>query len=136
MLHCMTTMLEEWPEPDGTTVAQRLRMFMGDKKLSRAKLALQSGIGSRACRLRNCRKSGRLHVMPTEARISDVGEEVRAEMGRQRVSMIELARRTEISRSTLANQVNTNTLTVNNLLLIADALGVTVASLVGEAVSA
>lgn len=70
--------------------------------------------------------------MPTTARKSDVGEEVRAEMGRQRVSMIELARRTGVARSTLAYQINSGTLTVRNLLLIAEALEVTVAVLIGE----
>ena len=35
----------EWPEPDDSdTVAQRLRMYLGDKKMSRSKLALASGL--------------------------------------------------------------------------------------------
>lgn len=37
-------MLEMLPEPDPQAVAQRLRMYMGDKKLSRARLAIASGI--------------------------------------------------------------------------------------------
>ncbi len=40
----MTTLMGEWPEPDTETVAQRLRMHMGDKKIARSKLALASGI--------------------------------------------------------------------------------------------
>ncbi len=41
----MTTLLMEWPEPDSTeTVAQRLRMHMGDKKITRSRLALAAGI--------------------------------------------------------------------------------------------
>jgi transcriptional regulator with XRE-family HTH domain len=45
MLASMTTLLGEWPEPDDSdTVAQRLRMYLGDKKMSRSKLALASGV--------------------------------------------------------------------------------------------
>jgi DNA-binding phage protein len=41
----MTALMGDWPEPDDTeTVAQRLRMYMGDKKMSRVKLALASGM--------------------------------------------------------------------------------------------
>jgi len=41
----MTALMGEWPEPDDTqTVAQRLRMYMGDKKMSRVKLALAAGM--------------------------------------------------------------------------------------------
>lgn len=40
----MTRLLDEWPEPDTETVAQRLRMHMGDKKISRSALALASGV--------------------------------------------------------------------------------------------
>lgn len=40
----MTVVLDEWPEPDTETVAQRLRMHMGDKKITRSRLALASGI--------------------------------------------------------------------------------------------
>lgn len=40
----MSTLLEDWPEPDNESVARRLRMHMGDLKISRAKLAFASGI--------------------------------------------------------------------------------------------
>lgn len=40
----MTTLIDDWPEPEPAEVAQRLRMYMGDKKLTRKGLALQSGI--------------------------------------------------------------------------------------------
>ncbi len=70
--------------------------------------------------------------MTTQAR-PDVGAAVRAEMGRQRVTMLELARRTGIPRTTLAHQVNRSTLSVNNLLLIAESLDVGIRELLGEA---
>ena len=40
----MTAQLDYWPEPDSTTVARRLRMHLGDKKISRNRLAAASGI--------------------------------------------------------------------------------------------
>jgi transcriptional regulator with XRE-family HTH domain len=43
----MSTMIDPGdplPEPDAQEVARRLRMYMGDKKLSRSQLALSSGI--------------------------------------------------------------------------------------------
>lgn len=70
--------------------------------------------------------------MTTQTR-PDVGASVRAEMGRQRVTMLELARRTGIPRTTLAHQVNRSTLSVNNLLLIAESLDVGIRELLGEA---
>jgi len=60
----------------------------------------------------------------TTLTVQSVGAAVRAEMGRQRVTMVALARRTGIPRSTLAHQINLSTLTVNNLILIAGSLGV------------
>lgn len=69
--------------------------------------------------------------MPTA--VPDVAAVIRAEMTRQGVSVLELSRRTDIPRTTLAYQINNASLTVNNLLLIADALNVRVADLVGEA---
>jgi len=62
----------------------------------------------------------------------NAGAAVRAEMGRQRVSMVELARRTGIPRSTLAYQINVSALSVNNLLAIASSLGVPAADLLSE----
>lgn len=41
----MTVLLGEWPEPDdGEMVARRLRMHLGDKKITRSKLAMASGM--------------------------------------------------------------------------------------------
>lgn len=40
----MTVQMSTWEHLDSTVIAQRLRMYMGDKKISRAKLALASGI--------------------------------------------------------------------------------------------
>lgn len=69
--------------------------------------------------------------MPTT--VPDVAAGIRTEMTRQGISVLELSRRTDIPRTTLAYQINNGVLTVNNLLLIADALNVRVARLVGEA---
>ena len=41
----MTTLVDSWPEPSTESVAQRLRSYMGDKKISRSKLALAAGLG-------------------------------------------------------------------------------------------
>jgi hypothetical protein len=68
----------------------------------------------------------------TTQTIPDVGAAVRAEMGRQRVNMLELARRTGIPRTTLADQVNRSNLTVNNFVLITRSLGVAAGDLLGE----
>jgi len=62
--------------------------------------------------------------MPTHPIADETGSNIRAEMGRKRVNMSELARRTGISRGTLWGQINGGTVTVDNLVLIADALGV------------
>ena len=40
----MTIVIDHLPEPDNTSVARRIRMHMGDKKITRAQLALASGI--------------------------------------------------------------------------------------------
>ena len=74
--------------------------------------------------------------MTTEILTSDVGAKVRAEMGRQRVTMVELSRRTGVARSTLANQINLDTLTVYNLVAIAQALGVKPSTLLIDEVAA
>lgn len=60
--------------------------------------------------------------MPNET-ARDVGAEIRAEMGRQRLTMSALADLTGIPRSTLAHQINTGRLTVHSLTEIAEALG-------------
>lgn len=68
----------------------------------------------------------------TTRTLPNVGAAVRAEMGRQRITMVELARRTEVPRSTLAHQIKLSALTVNNLLAIANALNVAAADLLDE----
>jgi len=40
----MSTLLEDWPEPDRESVARRLRMHMGDKRLNRKRLAMAAGL--------------------------------------------------------------------------------------------
>jgi transcriptional regulator with XRE-family HTH domain len=78
-----------------------------------------------------CQTTGNLLGMQPTAHTL-VGATIRAEMGRQRISMLELARRTGIPRSTLAYQIGKDVLTVTNLITIAHALGVTAATLIGE----
>ena len=62
--------------------------------------------------------------MPTDNIPAGVGSNIRAEMGRQRISMSELARRTRISRTTLAHQIDVSRVTVDTLVLIAHALSI------------
>jgi transcriptional regulator with XRE-family HTH domain len=69
--------------------------------------------------------------MPTSEAARELGSNIRAEMGRQRVSMVELARRTGISRSTLYHQINIGTLSAPALVLVADALDLSIADLIG-----
>lgn len=59
----------------------------------------------------------------------DLGINIRGELGKRRISMVELANRTGIPRSTLANQINNGPLTVATLLRIATALAVEPAAL-------
>jgi transcriptional regulator with XRE-family HTH domain len=55
----------------------------------------------------------------------DIPAEIRAEMGRQRLTMLSLSEQTGIPRTTLAEQVNGGSrITVDNLVRIAKALGV------------
>lgn len=70
--------------------------------------------------------------MPTDTLKSDVGASVRAEMGRQRITMVELSRRTGVPRSTLAHQINSDSLSLSNFVAIAAALGVKAADLLIE----
>ena len=70
--------------------------------------------------------------MPTDTLKSDVGAAVRAEMGRQRISMVELSRRVGVARSTLAYQINNDSLSLSNFVAIAAALGVRAADLLIE----
>lgn len=73
--------------------------------------------------------------MSTDTYAAEVGRNVRAEMGRKRISMTELARRTGVSRSTLTHQIDNTRITVDNLQLIADALGTPTSKLLGEVAS-
>jgi transcriptional regulator with XRE-family HTH domain len=72
--------------------------------------------------------------MPTESP-RNLGAEIRAEMGRQRISMLRLSTLTGIPRTTLADQINGGRITVDTLAAIAAALDVTASSLLGEAVA-
>jgi len=67
---------------------------------------------------------------------NDGGAEIRAEMGRQRVSMIELSRRTGKPRRTLSDQINSGRITVDYLVAIAEALGVEPSALIASDIKA
>lgn len=74
--------------------------------------------------------------MPTATPRRDIGAEIRAEMGRQRISMLGLSRLTGIARTTLVDQINGGgRITVDNLVKIAGALKVDASDLMGEAVA-
>lgn len=73
--------------------------------------------------------------MPTETS-PDVGLNIRAEMGRQRVSMAKLSRKTGVPRSTLIGQIDSGRITVDTLVRIAGALSVEVSDLLPVAVEA
>ncbi|OBF29810.1 helix-turn-helix domain-containing protein [Mycolicibacterium conceptionense] len=62
----------------------------------------------------------------------DPGINIRGEMGKRRISMVELSNRTDIPRSTLSYQINNGALTVSTLLRIAAALGVDPATLLPD----
>jgi len=76
-------------------------------------------------------KSGTVSVMQATTN-PDIGAAIRAEMGRQRISMVELAKRVGVSRTTLAYQINGNSLTAKNLIAVAAALDVPMRTLVGD----
>jgi len=61
----------------------------------------------------------------------DIGAAIRAEMGRQRITMSALAEKTGTPRTTLAYQINENCVTGHNLIKIADALNVKIDQLRG-----
>ena len=69
--------------------------------------------------------------MTANVTAADIGSNIRAEMGRARVSMSELARRTGISRTTLIHQIDVSRVTADNLILIAKALNVPAVDLLG-----
>jgi transcriptional regulator with XRE-family HTH domain len=73
--------------------------------------------------------------MPAEATATEIGQNIRAEMGRRRINMSELSRRTGISRTTLLHQIDVTRVTVDNLVLIAQALDLPIGELVGESVA-
>lgn len=63
--------------------------------------------------------------MPAATTPRDVGSEIRAEMGRQRISMLKLSSLTSIPRVTLADQINGKArMAVETLVSVAKALGV------------
>jgi len=70
--------------------------------------------------------------MQTDTEFS-VGREIRAEMGRQRVSMARLSRQVQVPRSTLTEQIDSDRVSVSTLLRIATALRVPAARLLPEA---
>lgn len=80
-----------------------------------------------------CQKSVNVTDMQPNVTAADIGDNIRAAMGRNRVNMAELSRRTGISRTTLIHQIDVSRITADNLILIAKALGVTTAELLGEA---
>jgi len=78
--------------------------------------------------------------MSADSLVDGLRLNIRAEMGRQRVSMAELSRRTKMPRTTLTHQIDTGTITVETLGLVAAALELDPAELLpthldGEAVS-
>lgn len=73
--------------------------------------------------------------MPAETTAAEVGQNIRAEMGRRRINMSELSRRTGISRTTLMHQIDVTRVTVDNLIAIAKVLDVSVTDVLGEAVA-
>lgn len=63
----------------------------------------------------------------------DPGAEIRAHMGRQRITMLALSDLTGIPRATLTNQINgPGRITVDNLIKIAKALGVEARTLLDD----
>lgn len=70
--------------------------------------------------------------MPIAPDATPAGLNIRAEMGRQRMTMSELSTRTNIPRTTLTHQIDGRGLTVDNLMRIATALGVTIADLLPD----
>jgi transcriptional regulator with XRE-family HTH domain len=70
--------------------------------------------------------------MPANSPADVVGPNIRAEMGRRRISMLELSRRTGVNRTTLAEQIDTAGVRVNTLVLIAQALGVKLSDLLPD----
>lgn len=70
--------------------------------------------------------------MPSEPIANTVGLNIRAEMGRQKMSMKKLAEAIGVARSTLTHQIDVTRVTVDNLVLIARELGVDVNDLLPE----
>lgn len=71
--------------------------------------------------------------MPPNRRSSDdVGANIRAEMGRRKINMVQLSQLTGVPRTTLLSQMNVGTISVDNLVLIAKALEVDVRDLLPE----
>jgi lambda repressor-like predicted transcriptional regulator len=74
--------------------------------------------------------------MPADTIADELGLNIRAEMGRQRLSMAELSRRTGVSRTTLAYQIDVSGISASNLVLIAQALGLQPADLLPRPIDA
>ncbi|MDY0113722.1 MAG: helix-turn-helix transcriptional regulator [Corynebacterium sp.] len=62
--------------------------------------------------------------------VRDLGDNIRAEMARRRVTLAELSRRTGIARSTLHHQINVGTVSAPTLVEIARVLDVDVNDLI------
>lgn len=78
------------------------------------------------------RKSDSLYDMPAEPIANTVGLNIRAEMGRQKMSLKKLSETIGVPRSSLAHQIDISRVTVDNLVLIARALKVEVSELLPD----
>lgn len=78
------------------------------------------------------RKSDSLYDMPPDPIANTVGLNIRAEMGRQKMSLKKLSEAIGVPRSSLAHQLDVSRVTVDNLVLIAHALKVEVSDLLPE----
>lgn len=70
--------------------------------------------------------------MPAEPIANTVGLNIRAEMGRQKMSLKKLSETIGVPRSSLAHQIDISRVTVDNLVLIARALKVEVSELLPD----
>jgi len=74
--------------------------------------------------------------MPADPIANTVGLNIRAEMGRQKMSLKKLAETIGVPRSSLTHQIDVSRVTVDNLVLIARALKVEVSDLLPEQIEA
>jgi lambda repressor-like predicted transcriptional regulator len=82
--------------------------------------------------LTNCRISENLSTMPSDDIARALGSNIRAEMGRKRISMSKLSQTTHIPRTTLTHQINVGSVSAPALMLIAQALDVDVTDLLPD----